>query len=230
MPKNNKLEPVKLPMPIRFGEKPDFEFVNDLENIKVSLVDYTPFESIVSYLPGYVNATWADNPQHKFKLDQVVEDIEKAFTFKTLPSILETIRLTFRIEGISVQDVTHLIRHRNFSFSAQCTGDRWLSHHKAVVPESIQNSPEFLERYKKLTTECRELYADMINSKEISLMDARLILNKFHDKFYYSSCNVRGLLGFIKQRLDRQIQPKLNNIVAYQMYLALCEVYPLAHL
>jgi hypothetical protein len=230
MPKNNNLEPVKLPMPIRFGEKPNFEFKNDLENIKVTLVDHTPWENLINYLPGYVNATWADEPQQEFLTAQIVDDVEKAFTFKTLPSILETIRLTFRIEGISVQDVTHLIRHRTFSFSAQCTGDRWLSHHTAVIPESIENSPEFVDRYKKLTEECRELYADMIDSKKISIMDARLILNKNHDNFYYASTNVKDLLGFIKQRLDRQIQPKSDNIIAYQMYLALCRAYPIAHL
>lgn len=230
MPKNNSLTPVQLPMPIRFGEKPKFEFKNDLENIKVTLVDYTPWENLINYLPGYVNATWADDPQQQFTTAQVVDDVEKAFTFKTLPSILETIRLTFRIEGISVQDVTHLIRHRTFSFSAQCTGDRWLSHHTAVIPEAIQNSPEFLDRYKKLTEECRQLYADMIDSKKISIMDARLILNKNHDNFYYASTNVKDLLGFIKQRIDRQIQPKSDNIIAYQMYLALCRAYPIAHL
>jgi len=230
MPKNNNLEPVVLPMPIRFGEKPKFEFKNDLENINVTLVDYTPFQNILNYLPGYVNATWADEPQQHFTLEQSIEDIEKALTFKTLPSILETIRFTFRIEGISVQDVTHLIRHRTFSFSAQCTGDRWLSHHNAVIPESVENSPEFLERYKELTTACRELYADMIDSKKISIMDARLILNKNHDNFYYASCNFKDLLGFIKQRIDRQIQPKSDNIIAYQMWLAVCQVYPIAHL
>jgi len=230
MPKNNNLEPVKLPMEFRFGEEPDFEFVNDLENINVTLVDHTPWENIVKYLPGYVNATWSDEPGKHYDMKQTADDIEKAFTFKTLPSILETIRLTFRIEGISVQDVTHLIRHRTFAFSAQCTGDRWLTHHTAVVPESIQNSPEFYERYKKLTYECRKLYQEMIDSKKISIMDARLILNKNHDNFYYASCNFKDLLGFIKQRIDRQIQPKSDNIIAYQMWLSVCRVYPIAHL
>jgi thymidylate synthase (FAD) len=61
-------------------------------------------------------------------------------------------------------------------------------------------------------------------------MDARLILNKNHDNFYYASTNVKDLLGFIKQRLDRQIQPKSDNIIAYQMYVLLCQAYPIAHL
>lgn len=230
MPINNNLTPVNLPMPIRFGEKPDFEFVNDLENINITLVDHTPLENIIKYLPGYVNATWADQPQVSFSNEHVVEDIEKALTFKTLPSILETIRLTFRVEGISVQDVTHLIRHRMFSFSAQCTGDRWLSHHTAVIPEAIQNSPEFVDRYKEVTKLSRELYADMIDSKKISLMDARLILNKNHDNFYYASTSLKDLFGFIRQRTDRQIQPASDNIIAYQMWLAVCKVYPIAHL
>jgi thymidylate synthase ThyX len=229
MPKNNNLEPVKLPMKIRFGEDPDFEFVNDLENIKVTLVDCTPWENIMKYAPGWVNATWADEPRLEYTPVEIADSLEKIFNFNTLPSVLETIRLTFLIEGISVQDVTHLLRHRTFSFSAQCTGDRWLTHQKAVVPESIQNSPEFYERYVELTKACRQLYVDMINSKKISIMDARLILNKNHDNFYYASCNFKDLIGFIKQRIDRQIQPKSDNIVAYQMYLELCRAYPIAH-
>lgn len=30
--------------------------------------------------------------------------------------------------------------------------------------------------------------------------------------------------------IDRQIQPKSDNIIAYQMYLELCRAYPIAHL
>ena len=39
MPQNLSLEPVTLPMPLRFNEEPQTEFVNDLDALRVELVD-----------------------------------------------------------------------------------------------------------------------------------------------------------------------------------------------
>src|SRR5699024_10200805 len=71
------------------------------------------------------------------------------------------------------------------------------------------------------------LYADMIDTKEISLMDARYALPKSTNQTYYMSMNYKDLVGFIKQRTDRAIQPKADNIMAYQMWLAVCKQLPI---
>lgn len=229
MPINLELEPIKLPMVDRRNTKIGGEIVNDLKNIKVKLVNHTKFEDLVRYIPGFVEMTWAENPMKRTFTDKErLQCVLNTFKRKTLPTALETIRLDFLIEGINIQDVTHLIRHRTFSFSSQCTGDRDMRNHKITMPESIENSPAFKERYETLMRECIQLYADMVDSDKISLMDARLCLPKCHDTAYYVSCNLKDFIGFLNQRKDQQIQPASDNVMAMLMYKEVCEVYPIS--
>lgn len=227
--KNNSLEPVKLPMEIRFGVEPKTEFKTLEDSIQITLVDAPTEEQLLSYIPQYVNATWAENPfeYKEYSEEHKMMSIVKMLSGKTLPSALETIRFTFMITGITLQEVTHILRHRQGSFSAVCTGDRFMHFDDVIMPEAIANSPEFAERYKQLAIESKKLYADMIDSKEISLMDARYALPKSTNQTYYMSMNYKDLVGFIKQRIDQAIQPASDNIMAYQMWNAVCKQLPI---
>jgi thymidylate synthase (FAD) len=255
MPKNNNLEPVKLPMTIRFGERPTTEFKNNLESIKVELLEAPSMNDLRKYLPQFAQATWSEeyNSYDDFSAKEKDEIIRDVFFGKTLPTALETIGINFRISGISLQAVTHILRHRGGSFSADCSGDKWWTHKAALIPNSIQNSngnhgystnemdnkvvkyqhewianDNFHRRYQKIVEMAKELYCDMIDSKEVSIMDARYILPRCLETFYYMRINLKDTIAFIKQRMDKQIQPETDNIIAYQMYLRLLERYPVA--
>lgn len=251
MPKNNKLEPVTLPMALRFGEKPTTKFKNNLDAIKVTLLQAPSMDDLRKYLPGFANATWSDLPDDYDNLSIEKKDalIRDVFLGKTLPTALETINLNFRIEGISLQEVTHIIRYRNASFSADCSGDKWWTHKDALVPNSIQNSngfendlgfgdgsyesnpqkDDFYSRYKQIVNMSKQLYCDMIDSKKISIMDARYILPRCLETYYYMRISLKDALHFIKQRIDKQIQPETDNVIAYQMYCEILRQFPVAN-
>lgn len=239
MPKNNDLEPVKLPMKIRFGEKPTTNFRDNLAAINVTLMDVPSVEDLRRYLPAFANATWSEEACDYDDLSDVEKDklIRDVFLGKTLPTALETINLNFRIEGISLQEVTHIIRYRSASFSADCSGDKWWTHKNALVPNSIRQSngtPEtphddFYGRYMKIVEDAKKLYCDMIDSKKISIMDARYILPRCLETFYYMRLSLKDAIHFIRQRIDKQIQPETDNIIAYQMYLEILRQFPYAN-
>ena len=231
MPRNNSLTPVKLPMVQRFGEKPTTEFKNNLDSIKVTLMQAPSMDDLRKYLPAFANATWSELPNDYDDLPDIEKDkyIREVFLGKTLPTALETINLNFRIEGISLQEVTHIIRYRNASFSADCSGDKWWTHKPALVPNSIQNSKEYYERYKKIVEDAKQLYCDMIDTKQISIMDARYILPRCLETFYYMSLSLKDALHFIRQRIDKQIQPETDNVIASQMYCEILKKYPVAN-
>ena len=239
MPKNNNLEPVKLPMTLRFGEKPVTKFKNNLDAIKVTLMQAPTMDDLRKYLPAFANATWSDLPDDFDNIDIVEKDniIRDVFLGKTLPTALETINLVFRIEGISLQEVTHIIRYRQASFSADCSGDKWWTNKDALVPNSIQNSNDFdlsgdksfYDRYKKIVEDAKQLYCDMIDSKKISIMDARYILPRCLETYYYMRLSLKDALHFIKQRIDKQIQPETDNVIAYQMYCEILRQFPVAN-
>ena len=241
MPKNNTLEPVELPMVLRFGEKPKTEFKNNLDSIKVTLMQAPTMDDLRKYLPGFANATWSEAPDDydNLSIEKKDELIRDVFLGKTLPTALETINLNFRIEGISLQEVTHIIRYRQASFSADCSGDKWWTNKAALVPNSIQNSngdnsnpfddDDFYSRYKEIVEMSKQLYCDMIDSKKISIMDARYILPRCLETYYYMRISLKDALHFIKQRIDKQIQPETDNVIAYQMYCEILRQFPVAN-
>lgn len=230
MPINNSLEPITLPMDLKFGKTPTTNFQNNLNALKVELVDAPTSEQARNVAWHYVKATWADQPN---EIDPTTAEVAlksknllDVLQFRALPTPMECLGFTFRLSGLSFQEVTHIIRHRAGSFAAQCTGDRDLRDDDAVIPESVENSPEFLARYKQLVEDSKQLYADMTDSKVVSMMDARMILPKAMTSFYYMRLNLKDLIGFVKQRQDRQIQPAADNILAARMAIEACKAIP----
>lgn len=233
MPKNNNLQPIELPMALRFDEKPTTKFKNNLSSIDVELMSAPTMDELRSYLPQFITATWQEYGDNYYDNNISIEEKDKiirdALFGKALPTALETINLVFRISGISLQEVTHLIRYRQAAFSADCSGDKWWTYKDALVPNAIEHSPEYYERYKKIVEDAKQLYCDMIDTKKISIMDARYILPRCLDTFYYMRINLKDAIYFIKQRIDKQIQPETDNIIAYQMYCLILEQYPIAN-
>ena len=230
MPQNRDLKPVELPMVLKFGQKPKTQFHNNLDALKVELVDHPTRQQAWNVAWHYVKATWADRPDIDptagVSERELSKNLEDVFGGRTLPAPMECLGFTFRLSGLSFQEVTHIIRHRAGTFAAQCTGDRDLRDDDAVVPEPVQNSPEFLARWQKIVQDSKQLYADMTDSKSVSMMDARLILPKCMTSFYYMRLPLKELIGFIYQRMDTQIQPAADNLLASRMAVEVAKVLP----
>lgn len=230
MPQNKDLQPVTLPMVLKFGQEPKTQFHNNLDALKVELVDHPTRQQAWNVAWHYVKATWADrpdiNPRFNVTERELSKNLEDVFGGRTLPAPMECLGFTFRLSGLSFQEVTHIIRHRAGTFAAQCTGDRDLRDDDAVIPEPVENSPEFLARWKKIVEDSKQLYADMTDSKVVSMMDARLILPKCMTSFYYMRLSLKDLIGFIYQRADQQIQTSGDNLIALRMAVEVAKVMP----
>jgi len=216
-------------MKLKFGQKPTTEFRNNIDAIGVELIDHPTRQQACDLAWHFVKATWADKPDIDpvdFDDKTLSKNLEDVFGGRTLPAPMECLGFTFRLSGISFQDVTHILRHRAATFAAQCTGDRDLRDDGAVVPESVENSPEFHARWLKIVEDAKQLYADMSDSKKVSMMDARIILPKCMDTFYYMRMPLKDLIGFIYQRLDSQIQTSSDNVIAAKMAVEICKVIP----
>ena len=161
MPVNKDLPPVSLPMDLKFDQEPTAKFLNNLEALKIELVDAPTSQQARDVAWHYVKATWADTPSEINPTTATSKERSKnlldVLQFRALPTPMECLGFTFRLSGLSFQEVTHIIRHRAGSFAAQCTGDRDLRDDDVVIPESVENSPDFLERYKRLVEESKQL-------------------------------------------------------------------------
>lgn len=229
MPKNMNKKPSELPMELMFGEKPETNFVNNLDAIKVKLINAPSFEELMGYLPEFIRATWNPTVDSLQNLSEVerLKLVKDVFFQKTLPTAMETIGFVWQLDGISIQEATHILRYRNASFSADCSADKFWHKRDALVPGAIQNCPEEYEEFKEAVNKCMESYMNLINTEKVSINDARMILPRCLDTFYYMRMSFSDTLHFIQQRKDTQMQPETDNVMSYQMYLALLEKYPI---
>ena len=234
MPINNKLKTVQLPMDLKFGQVPVTNYINNLESLNIEVVDAPTQEQAQKIAWNMTKATWADSPNEtnfeNASFKEASSNLKDVLNFRALPTPMECLGFTFKISGIDVQTVTHLIRHRAGSFAAQCTGDRDLRFDNALVPESIENSRkdenDFYRRYGDIVAQSKQLYSDMVDSRKVSMMDARVILPKCMETFYIARFNLKDLIGFIKQRQDMQIQPEVDNIMATRIARLVVERIP----
>ena len=209
------------------------EFVNDLANIKVTLLNYTPYKILEKYIPELVTATWNENIEEfrKTLLPKDKDEIMKlCFDGKLIPTALKSIPVTILIEGITTHDVTHLLRHSGLQFAADCTGDKYIVDRSIIIPSFLNDCPrEYVERYVSIMKNSYKLYDDICNNlgSKVHIQDARLVLPRTMETFYYVTGSLFDFLNFLRQRIDMQVQPKSDNILALKIYKELKKVYPI---
>ena len=227
MPINNDLPDIKSPVPDRYSQLPRTNYRRHLQNIKVQLLQSPSKEELLSYIPRWGTATWNDKPHNLFDVEQRESILQDLFDGKILPSAMETIGLVFLISNIDLVDVTHLLRHRTMSFSAICSADRDMRHDDCLLKPSIEVNEEFRDRFLELVGQTKRLYADMVDSGDVSFLDARTILPRCLEHHYYVRVNLKDAIGYVLQRIDRQIQPESDNIVALRMWIEIVKQYPM---
>ena len=209
------------------------EYVNDLANIKVTLLNYTPYRILEKYIPELVTATWNENIEEfrKTLLPKDKDEIMKlCFAGKLIPTALKSIPVTILIEGITTHDVTHLLRHSGLQFAADCTGDKYIVDRPIIIPSFLNDCPrEYVKRYVNIMKDSYELYDDICNNlgNKVHIQDARLVLPRTMETFYYVTGSLFDFLNFLRQRIDMQVQPKSDNILALKIYKELKKVYPI---
>jgi len=217
----------KMHTKLKFGKQPGpIEFVNQLENIDVQIVHAPTVEQFRKTISVFLMNTWNDKIQWDFPEADVDQTIDELFRYELLPTAMETINITWSVNGMDMIDTTHLIRHRLFSFAAQVHGDRDMRDDRVMVKPGIMANKDFYERYKQITTMARELYVDMLDSGLVHGLDARTIMPRNFEHFYMVRCTIKDLIGYCIMRGDEQIQTTVDNIIAMKLWLEVLKVYP----
>jgi len=230
MPKKHKSEIKNLqPMhtKLKFGQKPKpIDFVNQLSNIDVQIVHAPTVAEFRKTISVFLLNTWNDKIQWDFPEDQIDQTIDELFRYELLPTAMETINITWSVNGMDMIDTTHLIRHRLFSFAAQVHGDRDMRDDRVMMKPGIIVHEEFANRYREITTMARDLYVDMLDSGLVHGLDARTIMPRNFEHFYMVRCTIKDLIGYCIMRGDEQIQTTVDNIIAMKLWLEVLKIYP----
>ena len=148
------------------------------------------------------------------------------FKGQVLPTVLESVTFIFLVENLDTVDVTHLLRHRAFSFSAHCTGDRDQRMDSAMIKPSMYQNQYLRNKIMAHIDDSKKLYIEMLDYEGVSILDARTILPRCLENHYYVKTDLKSFIGFLHQRLDRQIQPESDNILAIRMLIEVAKVLP----
>lgn len=210
---------------LRTGETPDAVAVEQLDEIKVTIVSAPSEAEMKQTLAVFLGNTWNDAFTDEFDEETQNDITEKVFDGKLLPTALETVQIVWAVAGLDMIDTTHLIRHRLFSFSAQVHGDRDMRHDRILVKPGIM-ATKFADRFVEICEQARSLYCEMLDSGEVHGLDARTIMPRCFEHFYIVRCNIKDLIGYVKMRRDEQIQTQSDNIVALKLWLEVVRRYP----
>ncbi len=204
------------------------KFKNHLQNIKATVYDAPTLHQLAGYIPEFVCLTWLEDIDQldTFMFDRKLSRkdlVNEAFARRTLPTALETIRVTFFLEGLDLTNVTHCIRHRMFSFSAQSTDPVTMENHDILENDAFVG--ELAERARQLCRDANDLYKDALD-QGLSYYDARHYQVRAKEAKYFMSGNVKDFIDFVNVRLGRTNQPTSDNILAAQIRKGLINLYP----
>jgi len=212
---------------LKFGQAvKSIEFVNQLENIDVQIVHAPTIPEFRKTISVFLMNTWNDKIEWDFPEDAISQTIDELFRYELLPTAMETINITWSVNGMDMVDTTHLIRHRLFSFAAQVHGDRDMRDDRVVVKPGIMANKDFYDRYKQITEMARGLYVDMLDSGLVHGLDARTVMPRNFEHFYMVRCTIKDLIGYCIMRGDEQIQTTVDNIIAMKLWLEILKKYP----
>jgi hypothetical protein len=212
---------------LKFGKKTQpIEFVNQLEAIDVQIVHAPTVAEFRKTISVFLMNTWNDKIQWDFPHEDIDQTVDELFRYELLPTAMETINITWSVNGMDMIDTTHLIRHRLFSFAAQVHGDRDMRDDRVMVKPGIMANADFFERYKQITTMARDLYTDMLDSGLVHGLDTRTIMPRNFEHFYMVRCTIKDLIGYCIMRGDEQIQTTVDNVIAMKLWLEVLKKYP----
>lgn len=226
MPINNDLPKHPLLVNLKTGEEAKPKFVNNLDMVDVRMLQIPSLNDLMSYIPEFASGTWEDNPKNDFSKQEREQVIKDMFDGYILPTALESIKITFIIEGFDLVDVCHLIRHRTMGFSASGTGDRDCRHDNVLLKPSIIGS-KYENKIKEHISGLMEIYGEMYDDPDIPVLDPRTILPRNTSNYYYVTSDLKAIMHFISQRKDESIEPETMNVIALKLWIEICKVYPM---
>lgn len=228
MPHVETLTPKKHSFANRMGQRPLTKFKDYRQSIKVKLIKHDDPVQMMKGTYKFAKATWADSPdtnEHATE-EQMQDAMDQMLGGKALGLGLETVNFMFEIGGISHIDAQQITRQRiGVTFSAQCTGDRFLNHNDVLVEECIAKDDGLLKGFIDATLQTKQSYANMVDNG-ISIQSARCILPRNIETFYYMNTNLMTLLFFYSKRIDDGSQTWQMNEISRQMEAEVCKVFP----
>ena len=194
--------------------------------IKVKLLEHTPHPERVVAMAARLcySASGAEELAEKMTDEQVEKLVNKIIQMGHA-STMEHVSFTFGIEGVSRVLTHQLVRHRLASYSQQ--SQRYVAEHdfEYILPPSIADRPEAMERFEALMENIQQAYNDLVEAG-VPKEDARYVLANATETKIVVTMNARSLMHFFNLRCCNRAQWEIREL-AYKMLAEAKAVAPL---
>ena len=185
------------------------------EGMKARLVSPTKenFEEIIDTMARVHLATWTEKDiieDEKIEIfesfksgmgnfETRLERVKTALKERAGTVLLETLSLTFQLNGVTRALTAEINRHRAMGFGEQSQRIADTRTHAIRLPPDVV-SAGYEERYKTLLNQVKDLYAEMIDSGKVPIEQARNIMPIGLTTFEMETGNLRGWLDVWQAR------------------------------
>jgi thymidylate synthase ThyX len=222
----NKEELFKF-MAIKHNEIPQTTFVDNQNAVRVTMIDYPDPVRLKSLVVNMAGASWFPNLTNYLNEQEVDKEFTDTMSGDGLGQAMEAMEFTFLVEGLSLHGTHALVRNRiGIAYMQQSHAVRDFRHDNILVPRAYGKFPDLLERYKQWCCEGKQLYADLLDTSDVSISDARLSLPKTIPSHIYFTCNFITLQNIYAKRSDTQEESIEMNLMSEEIKHAVVEVFP----
>jgi len=193
--------------------------------MKVSLLSHTPDPERVCAAAA-LTSYWYKGASDTFEVltGKEIDDIlDKVIGYGHV-SVIEHVKFTFSIEGVSRACTHQLVRHRVASYTQQSQRYVKVQDMDPVVPSTISSNPEANKAYMDEIERIKSCYARLVDLG-IPNEDARFILPNATATNIVVTMNARELRHFFKFRCCERAQWEIRD-VANEMLRKCKEVAP----
>lgn len=229
MPHIDSLTPKPHAFPRLFGQLPLTRVRDYSRSIKVDLVKHDDPSTMLNGTYDFAKATWSEDGRESERatLQEKEDALSQMLAGKTLQLGLETVQFIFRISGITRIDTHQIVRQRvGVTFSQQCSGDQFWTHHDVLVEPSIKQELGPYSAFLTTALQSKQVYQEMLDTQKISVQAARSILPHCLETFVFMRIDLATLLFFHQKRIDDGSQTWQMNEVAQQMADRVIEIFP----
>lgn len=212
---------------IKFLQQPKTKFKDNLNSVKVVLLDYPDAERLKKVFVNFSEGSWFENFYEQSTEEEKESAIHDLLSGNILGQGLEAAQFTFLVSGVDLNSSHAIVRTRiGICYLQQSGAIRDMRHDDILVPRAFTKYPKLLERYKQWCLEGKHIYSDLLETNNISITDARVALPRTIPVWINISCNLATLLQLYSKRSDTQEEYPNLNIMVEKMKELVLEKFP----
>lgn len=197
---------------IKRGQLPRTMFIDNINAVNVELLNWPDEERAKRHLINFAAGSWFEDFSKIADFEDYNAALNELMDGKILAQGLEGLTFSFLVSGLSLHGSHAIVRTRiGAAYLQQSQAIMDLRHCAFLMPRAYQKHPDLLESYQKISISTKHLYANMLETDQIAVTDARFVLPKTIPVWINISMSLPTILGVYSKRTDvTEEHPEMN--------------------